>query len=178
MLWIINYQDGVSRYFESMDKLKIVDTDDYTAEWENWDTIFKFVRDGVIHIENLYTGIDGYCYSYPADIFHEGVNILNDEVVVVVQIGLILVWYNNVLYNIIPQDGVGYIPYSYGYKTRKRWYISFNNVVLFFDKNGISYKVDNFTYKSYRVDKDYLIKRLLLCNDAQEVLNDIVSNTL
>lgn len=33
MLWIINYQDRVSRYFESMDKLKIVDTDDYTAEW-------------------------------------------------------------------------------------------------------------------------------------------------
>lgn len=50
--------------------------------------------------------------------------------------------------------------------------------LCFFDKNGISYKVDNFTYKSYRVDKDYLIKRLLLCNDAQEVLNDIISNKL
>lgn len=43
--------------------------------------------------------------------------------------------------------------------------------------NGISYKVGNFTYKCYRISKEYLIKRLLLCNDAQEVLNGI-SNKL
>ena len=49
--------------------------------------------------------------------------------------------------------------------------------LCFFDKNGISSKVGNFTYKCYRISKEYLIKRLLLCNDAQEVLNGI-SNKL
>lgn len=111
--------------------------------------------------------------------FGWGVSILNDEVIVIMEIGLILIWYNEVLYNIIPNSfELDSLPYSYGYKRNGKWYIRFDDVALFFDKNGISYKVGNFTYKCYRISKEYLIKRLLLCNDAQEVLNDIVSNKL
>lgn len=108
-----------------------------------------------------------------------GVNILNDEVIVVMEEGLILVWYNGMLYDIVPSYfELDSLPYSFCYKRNRVWYIRFDDVALFFDKNGISYKVGNFTYKCYRISKEYLIKRLLLCNDAQEVLNDIVSNKL
>lgn len=178
MLWVVNYQDDISEWFKPTDKLKIVDTDDYTVEQVYWRKISKLVRNNSIHIENLHSTDENY-YTIPAEMFGWGVSILNDEVIVIMEIGLILIWYNEVLYNIIPNSfELDSLPYSYGYKRNGKWYIRFDDVALFFDKNGISSKVDNFTYKCYRISKEYLIKRLLLCNDAQEVLNDIVSNKL
>lgn len=178
MLWVVNYQDDISEWFKPTDRLKIVDTDDYTVEQVYWGKISKLVRNNSIHIENLHS-TNEYYYTSPAEMFGWGVSILNDEVIVIMEIGLILIWYNEVLYNIIPNSfELDSLPYSYGYKRNGKWYIRFDDVALFFDKNGISYKVGNFTYKCYRISKEYLIKRLLLCNDAQEVLNDIVSNKL
>lgn len=36
MLWVVNYQDDISKRFKPTDKLKIVDTGDYTVEQVYW----------------------------------------------------------------------------------------------------------------------------------------------
>lgn len=178
MLWVVNYQDDISEWFKPTDKLKIVDIDDYTVEQVYWGKISKLVRNNLIHIENLHSTDENY-YTIPAEMFGWGVNILNDEVIVVMEEGLILVWYNGMLYDIVPSYfELDSLPYSFCYKRNRVWYIGFYDMVFELGKGGILNTSDNFTYKRYRASKDYLIKRLLMCNDAQEVLNDIISNKL
>lgn len=50
MLWVVNYQDDISEWFKPTDKLKIVDTDDYTVEQVYWGKISKLVRNNSIYI--------------------------------------------------------------------------------------------------------------------------------
>ena len=88
--------DNFNKYLGFKDSVTVLDTDDFTIEKKRWVRIDMCITYGGMHIENLKKSGTSY-YAQPIKMIKEGVNIFNDELIVILNKCNLFVWYEDML---------------------------------------------------------------------------------
>lgn len=154
--------DNFNKYLGFKDSVTVLDTDDFTIEKKRWVRIDMCITYGGMHIENLKKSGTSY-YAQPIKMIKEGVNIFNDELIVILNKCNLFVWYEDMLY--LLKDKVGQFEGSYVFKMYDFWRLRFEQCG--FSDYIIDIRIDNSFVKRhcsavYKMSRTEISKRLVL----------------
>lgn len=151
--------DNFNKYLGFKDSVTVLDTDDFTIEKKRWVRIDMCITYGGMHIENLKKSGTSY-YAQPIKMIKEGVNIFNDELIVILDNSNLFIWYKDRLYKI--KEKIGKFQGSCVFKIDGFWKLEFGGDSGCYADIYMGNDMKGYCSEIYNLDRTEISKRLIL----------------